>query len=107
MKIPYLHLLKSLKLFLLILLSISFASGSEASTEYKVKKGDSFYTIAKKYHVSINDLTAVNVATAKRIKPGDKIIIPTANKETHKKPNSSEAGKDVISSNKKETEKQC
>jgi LysM repeat protein len=105
MKMPYLHLLKSLKLFLLILLSISFASGSEASSEYKVKKGDSLYTIAKKYHVNINDLTAANAATARRIKPGDKIIIPAANKETHKKPNSSEAGKDVVSANKKEIEK--
>jgi hypothetical protein len=60
MKMPYLHLLKSLKLFLLILLSISFASGSEASSEYKVKKGDSLYTIAKKYHVNINDLKNAN-----------------------------------------------
>jgi len=105
MKISCLRLLRSPKLFLFILLLTCFASGTEASTEYKVKKGDSFYTIAKKYHLNINDLRAANSTTAQRLKPGDKIIIPTANKETHKKPNSAEAGKNLVSANKKETEK--
>jgi len=69
----------------LFILLVFFASGSEAGTGYKVKKGDSFYTIAKKYHISINELKNANTASAKDIKPGDRVIIPSQKKEAPRK----------------------
>ena len=96
MKKPCLHLFTPLAL-LLLFLPVFFASGSEAAIAYKVKRGDSFYSVAKKYHVSLNDLMNANPSSAKGMKPGDKIIVPTQKKETHKKPKSVDFPKDTIS----------
>jgi len=81
----------------LVLVLVFFASGSEAATEYKVKKGDSLYTIAKKYHVSVNDLKDANKAFAKGIKPGDRVRVPSQEKETSGKAKSAEHEKDSAS----------
>ena len=81
-------------LLLLFLLLVFFASGSEAAIEYKVKKGDTFYSIAKKYHVSVSDLKNANTASAKGIKPGDKIIVPSQKNEAYKKTKSAEPEKE-------------
>jgi len=97
MKKPCLHLFTPLALILLFFLPVFFASGSEAAIAYKVKRGDSFYSVAKKYHVSLNDLMNANPSSAKGMKPGDKIIVPTQKKETHKKPKSVDSPKDTIS----------
>ncbi|MDP4201414.1 MAG: LysM peptidoglycan-binding domain-containing protein [Bacteroidota bacterium] len=48
---------------------------SEGKT-HTVKKGESFYTIAKKYHVSEDDLIKANSHNGEKIKPGDKLQIP-------------------------------
>jgi cell wall-associated NlpC family hydrolase len=88
-----------LPLFLLLLFSVS---GSEAAIKYKVKKGDSLYTIAKKYHVTVKDLESANKASAKGLKPGDRIIVPSQKKEASSKTKSAEHEKDSVS-NKKTT----
>jgi peptidoglycan endopeptidase LytE len=81
----------------LFLLLAFFASGSEASVEYKVKKGDSLYTIAKKHHVSVTELKNANAASANGIKPGDRVIIPSQKKEASGKTKSTERDKDSVS----------
>jgi LysM repeat protein len=48
---------------------------SEGKT-HTVKKGESFYTIAKKYHVSEDELIKANSHSGEKIKPGDKLQIP-------------------------------
>ncbi len=94
MKKPLFTCSTLLPLFLLLVFS---ASGSEAAIEYKVKKGDSLYTIAKKYHVSVKDLKNANKASAKGIKPGDRIIVPSQKKEASRKTKSAEHEKDSVS----------
>jgi LysM repeat protein len=48
-----------------------------ATTEYVVLKGDSFYTIALKFHVKMKDVEAANPKVVPtKLKAGDKIQIP-------------------------------
>lgn len=94
------YVLKPVKLVLLFLLLTSFVSRVEAAIEYKVKKGDSFYTIAKKHNVKINDLKNVNTVSVKGIKPGDKLIIPSQKKEADKKIKSVDSKKEGVSQEK-------
>lgn len=44
--------------------------------EYDVKKGDSLYTIAKKYNTSVSNLTDINMLTSTVIYPGQVILVP-------------------------------
>ena len=97
MKKTSLYLLAASGLLLLCLLLSSFASVSEAAVKHKVKKGDSFYSIAKKYHVKISDLKNANSTAARDMKPGDKIIIPSQKDEARKIARPVEAERDNIS----------
>lgn len=94
------YLLKPANLVLLFLLLTSFVSRVEAAIEYKVKKGDSLYAIAKKHNVKINDLKNVNTVSAKNIKPGDKLIIPLQKNEADKKIKSVDSKKEGVSQEK-------
>jgi len=97
MKKTSLHLFAPSSLLLLCFFLLGFASVSEAALEYKVKKGDSLYSIAKKYHIKINDLKNANSAVAKNIKPGDRIIVPSKKKGPQKKTRSDEPERDNVS----------
>ena len=44
--------------------------------EYVVQKGDSLYTIAKKYNVSVDDLLKVNGLSSALIYPNQVLIVP-------------------------------
>ncbi len=94
------YIFKSVKLVLIFLLLTSFVSKVEAAIEYKVKKGDNFYAIAKKHNVKINDLKKLNTVSAKNIKPGDKLIIPSQKKEADKKIKSVDSKKEGVSQEK-------
>lgn len=51
--------------------------------EYIVKKGDSLYTIAKKYDTTVASLTDINMLTSNAIFPGQILLVPKgSNKET-------------------------
>jgi len=68
---------KQILFFILLLFSISI----KAERLYIVKKGDSLYSIAKKYRVSVADLLLVNKLSLDTVlKPGDKIKIPKRRK---------------------------
>ena len=45
-------------------------------TEYVVQKGDSLYTIAQKYGVSVSELTDINMLTSNVIYPNQVLLIP-------------------------------
>lgn len=65
-------------LLALVSLVLVFASSEAfASIDYTVKKGDTFYRIAKKYDVSVEALQAENGVSAKKLKPGMKLTIPS------------------------------
>jgi len=88
-------------LLTLFLHLVFFAPVSEAAIRHKVNKGESLYSIAKKYHVSIEDLKDANTASAKSIKPGDRLIIPAQKKEASgKKIKSADPEKDIASKKK-------
>ena len=53
---------------------------------YTVKNGDSYYSIAKNYAISVKELMEYNYITSSNIKIGDQLRIPV--KGTHVKPNS-------------------
>jgi cell wall-associated NlpC family hydrolase len=60
--------------FLILFMFISVAS---AKTTYTIKKGDNLYDIAKKYHVSPKAIEKANKVSAKSLKPGTRIVIPS------------------------------
>lgn len=47
-------------------------------TTYTVKKGDSLYTIAKKYNTTVNALTTLNKLTSNNLSIGQILKIPTS-----------------------------
>lgn len=44
--------------------------------EYKVAKGDTLYTIAKRYDTSVAELTDINMLTSAVIYPGQVLLVP-------------------------------
>lgn len=44
--------------------------------EYKVVKGDSLYTIAKKYDTTVAELSDINMLTSAVIYPGQSLLVP-------------------------------
>lgn len=49
---------------------------SHASKTHKVKKNETLFTIAKRYHVRVGDLKSANNLVSNRIKIGDMLVIP-------------------------------
>ena len=47
--------------------------------EYVVKKGDSLYTIAQKYGVSVTELTDINMLTSNVIYHNQVLLVPSTN----------------------------
>ena len=52
------------------------SSSRDSYQEYVVQKGDSLYTIAKKYNTTVNDLNDYNMLTSNVIYPGQVILVP-------------------------------
>ncbi|OGW32163.1 MAG: hypothetical protein A2X59_12675 [Nitrospirae bacterium GWC2_42_7] len=68
-------LLMVCSLLIMLFFSVSAAYGN---TEYTIKKGDNLYNIAKKYHVSVQDIKKVNDLSSSKLKPGNKILLPVS-----------------------------
>lgn len=66
----------SIRLFILCLIAVTFPSFAHAAKTHKVKKNESLYSLAKKYHVSVNDIKAANNLVGKHIRSGDTLVIP-------------------------------
>lgn len=71
-----------LLLTMLFVLVITIAEASAKAT-YTIRKGDSLYTIAKKFRVSTQDLQKENRVSAKNLKPGTKLVIPEKDHHPH------------------------
>jgi len=56
---------------------------TEDTDYYIVKKGDTLYSIANKYNVSVNDIKSLNNLTSNSLQIGDKIKIPGVDSVTH------------------------
>ena len=55
---------------------------SNAGAAHAVKKGDTLYSIAKKYGVSVADIVKANNIKNNHIEIGEKLVIPTKTVET-------------------------
>lgn len=63
--------------FLCIFISLSSFIYAEESQSYIIQKGDTLYSIAKKYAIPVDTILKVNgIKDAKTLIPGKKIIIP-------------------------------
>ena len=68
------------KKYLIILAAASiFAANLFADTTYKVEKGDTLYSISRKYQLTVAELRAANNLSDKDVlKAGQKLVIPEA-----------------------------
>jgi peptidoglycan endopeptidase LytE len=65
-----------LSLAVICLLTVTFPAVTFAAKTHKVKKNDTLYSLAKKYHVSVDDIKSANNKVSSRLKNGDVLIIP-------------------------------
>lgn len=61
---------------LLLVLLLSIPTAAIAAKTHKVKKNETLASLAKKYHVPVNDLKEANNRLNASIKPGDVLVIP-------------------------------
>ena len=66
-----------LKYLVLAIFALTFPSLAFAANTYKVKKNDTLYSLARKYHTTVNDIKSANNLMNKHIKSGDVLIIPS------------------------------
>ena len=67
------------KLFFIISIFLFFTTSIFADITYKVEKGDTLYSISRKYQITVAELrTANNLSENDVIKVGQKLIIPDA-----------------------------
>lgn len=85
-----------MKKFIIVFALLFIASNTEADTIYKVKKGDTLYSIAKKFNISLSEIKGKNnhILKSSKLQIGDNLTIPDANKgASHKnKPSQNMAG---------------
>ncbi|GFO54269.1 peptidoglycan-binding protein LysM [Geomonas sp. Red276] len=65
-----------LKLLAICLLVLSFPSLALAAKTHRVKKNETVYTLAKKYHVTVEELKAANNLVGNKLKPRSVLVIP-------------------------------
>ncbi len=75
---------RTLSIALAVFFFLMSASAALAKTTHTIKKGDSLAEIARMYNVSVKELQSANKVNARKLKPGSKITIPTANKNETK-----------------------
>src|SRR5512144_1054941 len=69
-------MIDSVKVVLVCIMVLLAPSLVFAAKTHQVKKNESLYTLAKRYHVSVNDLKASNHMVNTHIKCGDILVIP-------------------------------
>ncbi|CAM3771526.1 cell wall hydrolase [Mesobacillus zeae] len=63
---------------LLVVLLFSFQPEAEAAGTYSVKKGDTYWTLASKFGVSVNELKKANRAQSNSLKIGQTLSVPNS-----------------------------
>jgi LysM repeat protein len=66
----------SLKIVLVCVLVLTTPSLVLAAKTHRVKKNETLYTLAKKYHVSVDELKAANNQVHNHVRSGDVLVIP-------------------------------
>lgn len=71
-----------LRIFILAICLTILPSLSHAAKTHKVKKTETLNSIARKYHVSIDELKSANNLVSAQVKKGDLLIVPPRNQKT-------------------------
>ncbi|MDD2321597.1 MAG: NlpC/P60 family protein [Geobacteraceae bacterium] len=58
------------------ILLITFPSLAVAAKTHLIKKNDTLYALAKKYHVSVQEIKDANNLVNSKLSPGDKLVVP-------------------------------
>ena len=64
-------------IIILCLMLLAFPQLVQASKTHVVRKSESLHSIARKYHVTVNELKSVNNLTGTHISKGERLIIPS------------------------------
>lgn len=67
---------RGIRYLVVCIIILTFPSLALAAKTHRVKKSETLYSLAKKYHVSVSDLKAANNLVSNRIKGGTLLIIP-------------------------------
>ncbi len=86
----------SISLAILCLLLVVLPSVTFAAKTHKVKKNDTLYSLAKKYHVTVNDIKSANNLVSSRLRNGNVLIIPSKSSSNNK---DSEPGRQRLTGN--------
>jgi len=77
--------LRKLPIFCILCVGILFLAiplvTTAAQVTHKVKRGDSLYNLAKKYHVSVSHLKNMNGLRSNRLSPGQTIVIKSSDED--------------------------
>ncbi len=68
---------QSVKIAVLCIMVLTFPTLVFAAKTHRVKKSETLYTLAKKYHVSLAELKSANNLVNNHVKVGDTLIIPS------------------------------
>ena len=66
----------SIKIVVICLLVLTFPTIVFAAKTHRVKKNETLYSLAKKYHVSLAELKSANNLVNNQVKPGIRLVIP-------------------------------
>jgi peptidoglycan DL-endopeptidase LytE len=64
------------RVVVLALVLVILPSLAQAAKTHRVAKKDSLYSLARKYHVTVEDIKSANNLVSSHLKPGEKLIIP-------------------------------
>lgn len=68
---------QSIKIAVLCIMVLTFPTLVFAAKTHRVKKSETLYSLAKKYHVSLTELKSANNLVNNHVKVGDTLIIPS------------------------------
>lgn len=66
-----------IRLFVLCVILSAFPSLALAAKTHRVKKSETLYSLAKKYHVKVDDLKSANNLVSNKLKNGTVLVIPS------------------------------
>lgn len=69
---------KGIKVVVICVIVLTLPSLVFAAKTHRVKKNETLYSLAKKYHVSVVELKSANNLVHTNVKPGDTLIIPSS-----------------------------
>lgn len=64
------------RIVVLALVLVGLPTLAQAAKTHRIAKKDSLYSLARKYHVTVEDIKSANNLASSHLKPGDKLIIP-------------------------------